>query len=121
MAHAAIGGLALAQGDTAQAISAYEDALTANPADAVVHHDLGVVLMSAGRASDAVEHLRTAVKLEPDFAKARYNLAIALDRDGRAAEAAEQYAAFVARAPRAFAPQADAARARIAALTEKKG
>ena len=119
MAHAAIGGLALSQGDTTQAISAFEDALTVNPADPVVQHDLGVVLMSSGRAADAVEHLRAAVKLAPDFAKARYNLAVALDLAGRGPEAAEQYAAFIARAPRTFAAQADAARGRIAVLTAK--
>jgi tetratricopeptide (TPR) repeat protein len=121
MAHAAIAGLALTQGDTAQAISEYEDALAVNPSDAVVQHDVGVVLMSSGRAADAVDHLRTAVKLAPDFAKARYNLAVALDLTGHGAEAAEQYAAFIARAPRSFAAQAETARGRIAALAEKKG
>jgi tetratricopeptide (TPR) repeat protein len=121
MAHAGLAALALAQGDTAQAISEYEDAITVDPNDPVVRHDLGVVLMAAGRSSDAVEHLRAAVKLAPEFAKARYNYAIALDRAGRGADAAEQYAAFVARAPVAFAAQAAAAKGRIAVLTEKSG
>ena len=119
IAHAAIGGLALTQGDTAQAISAFEDAVTANPADPVIHHDLGVLLLVAGRPTEALEHFRTTVRLAPEFAAAHYNYAAALEGAGRSAEAIEQYAEFVARAPRSLSDTADGARARIAALTAK--
>ena len=119
IAHAAIGGLALAQGDTAQAISAFEDAVTANPDDAVIRHDLGVLLLVAGRPAEALPHLREAVRLAPDFAAARYNYAAALEGAGRGEDAAVQYAEFVARAPRNLSDTADAARARIAALAAR--
>jgi tetratricopeptide (TPR) repeat protein len=116
IAHAALGGLALAQGDTAQAISAFEDAVTANPNDPVIRHDLGVLLLVAGRPKEAVEHFHVAVRLAPEFAAAHYNYAAALEGAGRGADAAVQYDEFVARAPLNLQDTADAARARIAAL-----
>jgi tetratricopeptide (TPR) repeat protein len=116
IAHAALGGLALAQGDTAQAISAFEDAITANPNDPVIRHDLGVLLLGARRPAEALPHLREAVRLAPEFANAHYNYAAALEVVGRPEDAAVQYAEFVARAPRSLSGSADAARARIAAI-----
>jgi tetratricopeptide (TPR) repeat protein len=116
IAYAALGGLALAQGDTAQAISALEDAIAANPNDPVIRHDLGVLLLVAGRPAEAVPHFHEAVRLAPEFAAAHYNYAAALEGVGRREDASVQYAEFVARAPRAFSATAGAARARIAAL-----
>ena len=116
IAHAAIGGLALAQGDTAQAISAFEDAITANPNDPVIRHDLGVLLLVAARPAEAVPHFREAVRLAPDYAAAHYNYAAALEAVGRGEDAAVQYAEFVARAPRSLSSSVDAARARIAVI-----
>lgn len=124
MAHGALGGMALAQGDTATAITEYDQAVQINGGDPVLLGDYGLLLLQANRVEDAATVLGRAVDADPWFAQPRYFHAVALDRLGKGDEAAAQYREFIARAPRTAGGQLMLARKRLAemggALAEKK-
>lgn len=99
-AHGALGTISLALGDTATAISEYNQAVELNPSDEVIRYDFALVLMNAGQHAAAMEHLRFVVRSEPYFASPYYYLGRILDSQGKHAEAMTYYDAFLARAPR---------------------
>ena len=76
------------QGDLAQAILRFQEALRLNPASAVAHMELGTIY---GRNNDllkAVDHLQSAVRVDGDrLPDAHLNLGVALRRMGRPDEA----------------------------------
>jgi len=62
-------------------------ALAASPADAGLHHALGLVLTRLKRAQDALPELQRAAELEPQRARYAYVYAVALNSARRRSEA----------------------------------
>ena len=61
-------------GEYAEAIRAYEKALTFTPERAVIWLDAGVAHQQMGKLDLARRHYEQAVELEPDLARAWHNL-----------------------------------------------
>jgi len=118
MAHGALAGAALAQGDTAAALDEYALAVQIQGADPALRSDYGFVLLQARRPAEAAEQLTKAVALAPHYALPYYYLAHAEDAQQKYAEALTHYAAFVQRAPAAYAAQAAQAKERITVLND---
>ncbi|MGB6031971.1 MAG: tetratricopeptide repeat protein [Bacteroidota bacterium] len=64
--HAAKGKAALTSGDTALAVSSFEDAVRANQDADEAHYFLGAIALKQGRVEDAVKHLGISVELEDE-------------------------------------------------------
>ena len=121
MAHGGLGAVALQQGDTATALTEYDQAVQINGRDPVLLHDYGIVLLMANRNEDAEKMLGRAAALDPWFATAHYYHAIALERLAKKPEAVAEYATFVARAPRSMGGQVKQASDHIVALGGSAG
>ncbi len=74
-----------------EAISAYQEAVQLNPANAEAHLALGKSLLASGRVSDAIAELEKALRLSPGNVQARRLLSRAYQRAGNK-ERAGQYA-----------------------------
>jgi tetratricopeptide (TPR) repeat protein len=78
-------------GATAEAETAYRNAIAADPAHIAAHINLGR-LRHVGKALPEAESLyRRALELEPNHPTARFNLGVVLEDRGANAEAIEQY------------------------------
>jgi tetratricopeptide (TPR) repeat protein len=87
-------------GATAEAESAYRNAIAADPAHVSAHINLGR-LRHVGKALDEAEQLyRRAIELEPSHPTARFNLGVVLEDRGATSEAIEQYCEAVRLDPR---------------------
>ncbi len=115
-AHAALGELALRDGDTTHALREYAQAVELRGDDAVLRYRYGAVLAFAGRPADAEVQLRQAVALEPVFAAPYFTLGGVLEARQQPHQALAAYRAYVERAPRGATLVASAG-ARIAALS----
>ena len=115
-AHVALAQVALARGDTATVLRAWEIAVELRPQSPAMHGEHGNALRALGRHAEAVAAYERAIALEPWWANPWFNLAITLDGMGRGAEAVPRYAQFLERAPQALARQMQVARGRLAAL-----
>jgi tetratricopeptide (TPR) repeat protein len=70
--HASLGRLALAAGQTADAIKMFRVALAAGPLDrAGAHADLGEALAQAGQKADAKKHALEALEIAPTYTRAQ--------------------------------------------------
>jgi Flp pilus assembly protein TadD len=74
-------------GSEQQAERVLRDGLEEAPADAALHHALGLSLVRQRRGADARAELREAVRLSPSTPRYRYVLAVALHDAGNTAEA----------------------------------
>jgi Tfp pilus assembly protein PilF len=119
-AHAALGELALHDGDTTHALREYAQAVELQGDDAVLRYRYGAVLAFAGRPGDAEVQLRHAVALEPAFAAPYFTLGGALEARQQPHRALAAYRAYVERAPRG-APLLASAQASVAALSAVTG
>ena len=115
-AHRGLGALALGMGDTAMAITEYQQALEVAPDDVVTRYYFALVLANARRRDEAIEHLQFVVDAEPYFPQPWYYLGRILEARGRQAEALAYYNGFVSRAPRSQAAGIALVQGRIAAL-----
>ena len=86
-----LGNLAQGQGDLAEAVGLYQEALRHNPGFAEAHNNLGQAYEALGRAEEALAEYRQALALNPELAQAWYNLAVALERQGQNSEARTAY------------------------------
>lgn len=77
-----LGGMSWAQGDTAKAISMFEEAVRIEPGEAAAHNALGVLYHAAGDTAGAIAELEAAIAVDPTFAAAHMNLGNA-HRKGR--------------------------------------
>lgn len=100
MAHARLGAVAAATGDSAAALAEYDLAAQAGAQDASLINDYGIMLLLTGKASESEEQFRKAIAMEPYFADLYLNLAQALDHQGKRDEAVKYFGEFIARAER---------------------
>lgn len=114
-AHAALGRLALARGDTAEAVREYALAVELDGADPVSRLGYGDALLRARRPAEAVPHFQAAMRAEPHYAGVYLRLGTAFDALGMTTEARIAYGEFVRRAPRG-ATALPQARQRLQAL-----
>ncbi len=115
-AHVELGKLALAERDTATALS--ELALAAELAadEPIVHYLQGSTMLAAGQHAEAVAPLKKALELEPFHAASHFTLAQALDRSGDAAGARASYTTYLSLAPLRDQERRTVAKERLAAL-----
>jgi hypothetical protein len=59
------GNAKLFQGNTAEAIAAYDQALKLNPKDPAIHRGLGLAYAQAGKSAEATKHLKLYLKGSP--------------------------------------------------------
>ena len=119
MVHAALGGIARTQGDTATALQAYAQAVELDPRDALIRFEYGGALLVAGRAADAAAQYRALLEREPHWAQAHLNYGLALERQQDTAGAAAAYENFLQRAPRRGSEQLVAYATRKVAVLKK--
>ena len=98
-AHFNLGGVALAEGDTAAAGAAYRRAIALRPDYPEAHNNLGGLLAAAGAFEEAILHYRLAVRFDPGHSGAHYNLANVLLRRGETGEAIRHYRRALEAAP----------------------
>ncbi len=77
------------QNKSMEALSAYKQAINANPKNPRHWVSLGLVHLEQGRNADAIEHLKRAVELQPDLAAAHGNLGAAYSEIGQYIKAIE--------------------------------
>jgi tetratricopeptide (TPR) repeat protein len=70
-----LGALSQSKGQLTDAISAYQDALQADPASATAHNSLGAALLMQGRFVNAIEEFHESLRLDPGYGNAQDNLA----------------------------------------------
>jgi Flp pilus assembly protein TadD len=78
------GHLSAARGRWAEAVSFYQQAVAASPADPMLRNALGYAQLRAGEPESAIESLRGALDLAPATAVVRNNLLLALIAGGQA-------------------------------------
>ena len=91
VAHISLGSVFASEGNLAQAMAHYQQAVEIWPHAADLHTDLGRALLDHGRPAEAREYLRKATLLRPGSAEARLLLGIAFLAAGNAEEAIEQH------------------------------
>lgn len=64
--HFLLGRLLTDRGDTAEGMSAYEEAVRINPQYRKAHINLGEILLRQNRAAEAIAHFDAALQIEPD-------------------------------------------------------
>jgi tetratricopeptide (TPR) repeat protein len=91
MAHHVIGGMALENGRTEEALAQSAEAVRLNPdfSDARANH--GLALMDAHRLDEAIAEYLEAVRLKPLNPEVHLGLAVALATNGGAKEAIPEY------------------------------
>lgn len=87
----ALGDASFKQGKLTESIHHYEQALSLQAGNAVVHNKLGDVYYEQQDYAKAEQHYRHALEADPGFAEAELNLGLCLDAQGRYAEAAGCY------------------------------
>jgi len=115
-AHLALSYLALAHGDTAQALGEIDLAAQMMPNDPGTAFVYGRALILSGHDQEAVTQLKLAVKLDPYFAMPHALLAFLYDASSYEAEALAEYRAYLSLAPAAGQYVAKA-KERVTALT----
>ena len=91
LAHNNLGNALNEQGDRAEAIRHYSEALRINPTYWEAHYNLGNALTAQGRTAEAIRHFSEALRLNPGFAEAHNNLGFLLAEQGDRAEAIRHY------------------------------
>lgn len=94
-----LGNIMLGRGAAHQAIVYYRKALEQAPADARLHHGIGLAHAQKGAVSAALAAYRRALALKPDFALAHNNMANLLADTGQIDEAIDHYRAALAADP----------------------
>ena len=99
-AHSAMSTIALAQGDTAQALAEMALAVQIAPWNGMLHHEHAMLMVQQNKAQEALESLKRVIELEPYFAEPHFYLARLHDVYGFTTDAQRNYADFAARAMR---------------------
>jgi tetratricopeptide (TPR) repeat protein len=115
-AHAALGAMAEARGDTSQAVKEYDLAVQVKEDDPTLRYQYGGALFNARRYEESEEQFQKAIDLEPWYAKPYFPLAYIRENQGKDAEAAALYETFAERAPGSEAARIAFARQHAAEL-----
>ncbi len=75
----------------AEALSALQEAVAADPGVARYHDGLGLLLLDLGQLDQGIERFRKAIELEPKFADGHFHLGTALAEAKRWEEAVQSY------------------------------
>ncbi|GAB4542336.1 MAG: hypothetical protein Kow0063_34190 [Anaerolineae bacterium] len=110
------GQRALEKEDWAGAEALLSQAVARAPGSAEAYFYLGVAHSSQGEMNDAIDAYQNALRLEPELAEAHWNLALAYAALSHPTQAIAEFEAFLSLRP--DSPDADQARAYIAALQE---
>jgi tetratricopeptide (TPR) repeat protein len=86
-------------GDTALAISEWEELLKEYPDDARIQNYMGAVLVQTGRTEEAIPYFERGLKINPQYRDIQHNLISALLALGRVREAIEQLEKALAVSP----------------------
>ena len=113
--HVRLAALALADHDTATAISEYDLAVQIQGADPVTRYQMGKLLAATGRHPEAAEQFQAAIAADSLYAPPYVALGRAYEALGRIAEAQARYRSFLAHANHRD-PELVWARDRLAAL-----
>ncbi|HUU99060.1 MAG TPA: tetratricopeptide repeat protein, partial [Phycisphaerae bacterium] len=92
--HYNLGVVMAKQGNLAEAIRSFSEAIRIRPSYAEAHYNLGVALLT-GKTADidrAMTHFTAAIQIRPHYRAAHKNLAAVLVQKGRSGEAIEHYA-----------------------------
>ena len=117
MAHVRLASIYEAARDYPKAIEERRRAINANPDDATLHLDLGIALGKSGNFPEAEKSIRVTTERIPRHVEAWFWLGLALEQQGKSAEAKAAYQKVVELAPSRMKARADAARAKVAALS----
>ncbi len=79
------------QGQSAEAIGCYSDAIRWNPDNVNAHNNLGSFLLALGRPEAAAMEFMNSIRLNPNIADTQFNLGIALSSLGKYEEAIAPY------------------------------
>ncbi len=91
MAHNNLGLVLEDQGERAEAISHYQEALRIRPNYEEAHYNLGLSLERQGHIAEAIGQYREALRVRPTFEAAHNNLGLALERQGKVNLAISHY------------------------------
>jgi Flp pilus assembly protein TadD len=91
MARVELGNALFVKGQTAGAMSQFQEAIRLKPDEAQTHYNFGIALFKNGQTSAAVSQYQEAIRLKPDYADACYNLGNALFSQGQTSAAVSQY------------------------------
>jgi tetratricopeptide (TPR) repeat protein len=116
MAHASLGDLARASGDSATAIQELELAVQLRPNDAHLRYRLGRALYESRRHADAVSQLEEATRAEPYYALPWYYLGLAAEALDQRDKAIQAYDEFMGRAARDLRAERNVVTQRLAKL-----
>jgi tetratricopeptide (TPR) repeat protein len=87
-------GIALAGKDRlAEAIAAFQSAISVDPQFAQAYYNLGLTRAGLGQTDEAIRAYEKAIAADPNFAEAHNNLGVLLAEKGQAVEAAEHFRA----------------------------
>jgi protein O-GlcNAc transferase len=84
------GSAAARQGRTQEALEMFEEALLADPGNAIAHYNAGALYLAQQQTERALAEFRRAIELDPGYQIAYLNLGSVLSRLGRYDEAIEQ-------------------------------
>ncbi len=78
--HILLGGLYVKTGNVTDAITAYQQALVADPSLKEAHVRLADLFSNLGREDDAKRHYQEALRVDPSYKWAHVNLGLSLER-----------------------------------------
>jgi hypothetical protein len=108
-AHLQLAYTALAQNDTATALSEMDLAVQIRGDDPVLRYIYGYALGTSGKFGDAEVQLRKAIAVDPVFATPYHILGQVLESEGKWSDAAAQYESFLMKASQADPRRKEAA------------
>lgn len=117
-AHVALARLAVARGDTTEALREYD--LGTQVPDAPTCYAYGVLLWASRRPADAVTHFQRAIAADSDFAPPYLPLAYIEEGSGDDSLATLHYSLFILKASSTLTQQLATARQHLDALEAKK-
>ena len=91
IAHYNLGRFLARQGNQADAIMHYVEAIKIRPDDADAHNNLGVLLMLRGEFEASMEEFQKATRINPQYSRAHFNMGKLFVRQGALDKAYESY------------------------------
>lgn len=90
------GSLKKAQGDFEAAVQLFQQAVDADPGQAIAHYNLGTAHRARGYLDEAIAAYRQAIALNPTYPEAYQNLGVALFKLGQLPEAVQAFQRAIA-------------------------